>query len=138
MYAVDPAAKNSRPTLIWGAAQKTTRNPSISGWRTSRYSNGIRNPGASYRRSLARAITWRSPNRSKWSIANVLASTSTQPARYTVHRAVRDQPVTDQTGCGSGRHRYISSTSTRVDASTYVLRSAGWGTRSVHRRLNHG
>lgn len=55
-------------------------SPSISRWRTHRYSQRILNVGGAY--EPGRLTAWRTPSRSKWSIMNVAASAINQPTPY--------------------------------------------------------
>src|SRR5262245_15863041 len=83
--------------------------------------------------------TCRRPNRSKWLMRNVVASTITQPAAYAVNTAARAAPpVTSQTTPPSGCHCQNSTKRAALDRSTYVLRSAGSGTKRVSHRLKAG
>src|SRR5262245_30660321 len=105
MYAVVPAANNRWAAVIVGAAQNTVSQPTYSGCRTSRYGPGVANRGGAYGTPRNASHTCRRPNRSKWLMRKVVASTITQPAAYAANTATRAAaPGTSQTTPPSGRH----------------------------------
>src|SRR5262245_175704 len=136
MYAVVPTANSRWAAVIVGAAQNTVNQPTYSGCRNGQ---GATNRSDVYGTPRNASHTCRRPNRSKWLMRNVVASTTSQPAAYAANTAARAaSPGTSQTIPPSGCHCQNSTKSAALDRSTYVLRSAGSGTNRVSQRLNPG
>ncbi len=63
-----------------GVAQKAVMNPSISGWRTKRYSKRVWKCGSGALSPRSRVHTWARPKSWAWLIMKVPNSTVAQPA----------------------------------------------------------
>src|ERR1700739_424589 len=138
MYAVVAIANTRCAAVILGADQNTSSHPTYNGCRTKRYIPGVRKPGALYARFRRYAHTWLSPNKSKWSIKNVAASTISQPIANTAFNTIRLAPLsTFQIVPPIGSHFQNNTINATLENSTYVLRSTGTGTTRVHTALNH-
>src|SRR5262245_65171519 len=121
---------------MFGVAQNASRKPKWSGCRTRRYRNGVVKTGGGNSRSRRRANTWESPDSSKWLIKNELKSATPQPSQKIAWRAFAAIGYsTVHSTSGIGRHCQYSRSRTRLESSTYVLRSTEVGTKRVHQRL---
>src|SRR4051794_9053102 len=121
-----------------GVDQKTTTNPAIKGCRMRPYTPRSTNGGGVYLTRRACSQACRTPNRSKWLTRNVALTAAAQPAAYRAQSASAPGPDRLQTVPPTGRHSQNSSAIARLAANTNVVRSAGFGTTRVQRRLNHG
>src|SRR5690606_9585422 len=106
-----------------GAAQNATRKPSISGWRTTRYSARTTNGDSSrQRRPRAWNQAWRRPNRSKWLIRKVLYTSGAQPSAASACSAMRAfGSATSQTQPGEVQHRVAEVAPRRLVLLQHVV-----------------
>src|SRR5450432_631585 len=93
MYAVVASANTRCATVITGAAQNISSQPTYKGCRTRRYGPGVPKTRLMYGRPIKYSQTCRNPNRSKWLIKNVATSTNTTPNPYSASSNHRPQSL---------------------------------------------